>query len=411
MSEEAPLAGVTVLAVEQFGAGPWCTLQLASLGATVIKVEDPGVGGDVGRYVVPFQEGESSLFFETFNRGKSSLSLDLRHELAPRVLRALVAECDVVFSNLRGDLPAKLGLDYAALGEANQAIVCCSLSGFGNTGPRAGLGAYDYAIQGHAGWMSVTGEPDGPPVRTGLSLVDFSAGFAAAVAILAGLHQARRTGRGCDCDLSLFEVALGMTNYLSTWSLSRQWEPERIAESAHPSVVPFQLFPTADGWIVICCAKDALFSRLCAALELESMTLDERFASMAARRANRAACVETLSERLRQRPTAAWIAALEEGGVPCGPVNEIPDAFLDPQVTARDGIDEYEHPELGTVRTATSPIRVGPRRVEPRRAPYRGEQTRALLRELAGLGEAEIDELDRAGAFGDRLREPDRERT
>jgi crotonobetainyl-CoA:carnitine CoA-transferase CaiB-like acyl-CoA transferase len=401
---------VTVLAVEQFGAGPWCTLQLAALGATVIKVEDPSVGGDVGRYVVPFQEGESSLFFETFNRGKSSISLDLRHARSREVLGALARRCDVVFSNLRGDLPVKLGLDYEALAEFNVAIVCCSLSGFGNDGPRAALGAYDYAIQGHAGWMTVTGEPDGPPTRAGLSLVDFSGGFAAAVAILAGLHQAQTTGRGCDCDLSLFEVALGMTNYLSTWSLSRDWRPERIAESAHPSVVPFQLFPTADGWIVICCAKDSLFARLCAALDREALAADERFATLAARRTNREACVEALEERLRERPTAAWIEALEAAGVPCGPVNEIPEAFADPQVAARRGVDEYEHPELGTVRTAASPIRVGTRRVPPRRAPYRGEQTRSLLRDLAGFGDGEIDELERAGAFGGAVPEASRER-
>lgn len=403
MSEEAPLAGVTVLAVEQFGAGPWCTLQLAALGATVVKVEDPGVGGDVGRYVVPFQEGESSLFFETFNRGKSSLSLDLRHPRAPQVLRALVARSDVVFSNLRGDLPAKLGLDYAALAEANEAIVCCSLSGFGTSGPRAALGAYDYAIQGYAGWMSVTGEPAGPPTRAGLSLVDFSAGFAAAVAILAGLHRARATGRGCDCDLSLFEVALGMTNYLSTWSLSRDWRPERIAESAHPSVVPFQLFPTGDGWIVVCCAKDALFARLCEALGLAEMAADERFATLAARREHREECVARLSERLREGATSAWLAALESAGVPCGPVNDIPTAFLDSQVAARQGIDEYEHPELGTVRSAAPPVRVGQWRSRPRRAPYRGEHTRLLLRDLAGLSDPEIDELAAAGVFGDRV--------
>jgi crotonobetainyl-CoA:carnitine CoA-transferase CaiB-like acyl-CoA transferase len=398
---EGPLSGVRVLAVEQFGAGPWSTLQLASLGASVVKVEDPAVGGDVARYVVPFQEGENSLFFETFNRGKSSISLDLRHERAGAVLRRLAEHSDVVFCNLRGDLPRRLGLDYEALAEVNERLVCCSLSGFGSTGPRAAQGAYDYAIQGRAGWMSLTGEPDGPPARSGLSLVDFSAGFAAALAILAGLNQARSTGRGCDCDLSLFEVALAMNNYLSTWSLSRDWEPQRIASSAHPSVVPFQLFPSGDGWIVICCAKDALFGRLCEALELEWMVADERFRSMAARERNREACVAALAERLRQRPTAAWIDELERAGVPCGPVNDVPSAFADPQVRARDGIDEYEHPELGTVRTAVTPVRVGSWRAPASRAPYRGEQTRAVLREVCGLADAEIDELASAGTFGE----------
>jgi len=401
VAEGGPLAGVRVLAVEQFGAGPWCTLQLASLGATVVKVEDPGVGGDVGRYVVPFQEGESSLFFETFNRGKSSISLDLRHREAAAVLRRLAARSEVVFCNLRGDLPRRLGLDYEGLAEVNEAIVCCSLSGFGATGPRAAQGAYDYAIQGRAGWMSLTGEPDGPPTRTGLSLVDFSAGFAAAAAILAGLHGARETGRGCDCDLSLLEVALAMTNYLSTWALSRDWEPERIAESAHPSVVPFQLFPSGDGWIVICCAKDTLFARLCEALGLEALLEDERFRTLAARERNREACVAALSARLRERPTAAWIELLERSGVPCGPVNDVPTAFADPQVAARGGIDEYEHPQLGTVRTAALPIRVGEERQPPSRAPFRGEHTEVVLAEVGGFSAAEIAALAASGVLGD----------
>lgn len=399
-----PLDGVTVLAVEQFGAGPWCTLQLAALGAEVIKLEDPRTGGDVGRYVVPFQEGESSLFFETFNRGKSSLSLDLRHERAEAVLQRLAVAVDVVFCNLRGDLPRRLGLDYEALGAVNPRLVCCSLSGFGADGPRAAQGAYDYAIQGRAGWMSLTGEPGDPPMRTGLSLVDFSAGLAAAAAILAGLRQAETSGRGCDCDLSLFEVALGMTNYLATWSLSRQWEPQRIAESAHPSVVPFQVFPSGDGWIVICCAKDSLFARLAAALGLEWMVTDERFATLAARERNREACVEALSARLCERPTAEWLAVLEPAGVPCGPVSELAEAFADPQVAAREGIEEYEHPQLGRVRTPAAPVRAGAKRPAPRRAPYRGEQTREVLA-AAGFGAGEIDELAAAGVLGETATE------
>ena len=203
-----PLADVRVLAVEQFGAGPWATLQLADLGADVIKLEDPTVGGDVGRYVPPFQDGEDSLFFETFNRNKRSISLDLRHDRGREVLLDLVGAADVVFSNLRGDQPRRLGLMYDQLRAANPRVVCCSLSGFGMTGPRAAEGGYDYVMQGLAGWMSLTGEPDGPPTKSGLSLVDLSGGYVAAIAILAGLWRARRDGVGCDCDISLFETAL-----------------------------------------------------------------------------------------------------------------------------------------------------------------------------------------------------------
>ncbi|MGN6188194.1 MAG: CaiB/BaiF CoA transferase family protein [Conexibacter sp.] len=399
-AQAGPLAGVRILAVEQFGAGPWATRQLTALGAEVLKVEDPTVGGDVGRYVVPFQEGESSLFFETFNRGKQSLSLDLRHPAATAVLHRLVAASDVVFSNLRGDLPARLGLTYDALAAANPAIVCCALSGYGPDGPRAGQGAYDYAIQGRAGWMSVTGEPDGPPMRSGLSLVDFSGGFAAAIAMLAGLRQAERTGRGCDCDVALFDVALALNTYVATWALSRAWEPARMPQSAHPSLVPFQLFPTADGWIVICCAKEALFRRMLGVLGLEWMGEDERYDSFAARDRNRGLAVEVLSERLRERPTAAWLEELEAAGVPCGPVNDIASAFADPQAVARGLVERYEHPQLGTVRTAAPAMRVGDHREAPRRAPHRGEHTHAVLRERCGYAQAEIDALEAEGVFG-----------
>lgn len=400
-SPSAPLAGVRVIAIEQFGAGPWCTLHLAALGATVIKIEDPTVGGDVGRYVGPFQDEESSLYFETFNRRKRSISLDLRHPDSSAILHSLVGGSDVVFSNLRGDLPARLGLTYESLSEFNPRIVCCALSGFGTQGPRAAQGAYDYVIQGRAGWMSRTGEPDGPPTRAGLSLVDYSGGYVAAIAILAGLRQAATTGRGCDCDLSLFEVALALNTYEATWVLSQNWTPQRRSQSAHPSVVPFQLLPTKDGWIVICCPKDAMFERLCAVLDLAWLVDDERFSSIAARRRNRDECVQLLSARLQTAPTADWIAALEPAGVPCGPVNQLDEAFADPQVHARGGVEEYDHPQLGGVRTAVSPIRVGDGRLPPARAPYRGEHTRQVLREVGGLSDEGIDGLIAVGVLGD----------
>lgn len=399
--DSSPLAGVRVVAIEQFGAGPWCTLQLASLGATVIKIEDPGVGGDVGRYVGPFQRAESSLYFETFNHGKHSVSLDLRHPESTDVLHALVQESQVVFNNLRGDLPARLGLTYEALSKVDPRIVCCTLSGFGMTGPRAAQGAYDYVIQARAGWMSLTGEPDGPPTRAGLSLVDFSGGYAAAIAILAGLRQAQVTGRGCECDISLFEVALALHTYGATWVLSENWEPRRMAQSAHPSVVPFQLLPTQDAWIVICCPKESLFRRLCETLDLSWMVGDERFSSIAARERNREQCIEILSARLRTQATAHWIDVLEAAGVPCGPVNDVCGALADPQVKARDIVHEYEHDQLGTVRGVGPPFHLGDRPPQTTRAPYRGEHTRTVLREVAGYTDEEVDRLASAGAFGD----------
>ena len=271
-----PLADVRVLAIEQFGAGPWGTLQLADLGADVIKIEDPASGGDVGRYVPPFQEGEDSLFFETFNRNKQSVSLDLRHPEARDVFEDLVRGSDVVYSNLRGDQPAKLRLTYDDLKDVNPRIVCCSLSGFGMTGPRAAQGGYDYMMQGLAGWMSLTGDPDGPPTKSGLSLVDLSGGYGSAIAVLAGLWRARRDGVGCDCDVSLFDTALHELMYVGTWAASRGYVPSRRRNSAHPSIVPFQNFETADGWIVVACPKEKFWTLLCGAIERPDLPRSSR---------------------------------------------------------------------------------------------------------------------------------------
>jgi crotonobetainyl-CoA:carnitine CoA-transferase CaiB-like acyl-CoA transferase len=396
-----PLEDVTIVAIEQYGAGPWGSVHLADLGADVIKIEDPRSGGDVGRYVPPYQEGEDSLFFETFCHNKRSVSLDLTHPESRPVLEALVRSADGVYSNLRGDGPEKLRIRYADLESINPAIVCCSLSGFGMTGPRAEEGGYDYILQGYAGWMSLTGEPDGPPVKTGLSLVDMATGYAAALALICGLWGARRDGVGCDCDISLFETAMNLNMYVSTWHLSRGFEPQRMANSAHPSIVPFQNFRTADGWIVIGCAKDKFFDLLCAELGLEWMVEDPRFSHMAARSQNREACVGELAAALLSDGSASWLERLRAASVPCGPVNDMAGAVSDPQTLARDLIAETEHPVLGTVRQIRSPLRVDGRLTELRAAPKRGEHTREVLVSQCAYSDADVDRLAAAGVFGD----------
>jgi crotonobetainyl-CoA:carnitine CoA-transferase CaiB-like acyl-CoA transferase len=397
----APLEDVTIVAIELYGAGPWGSVHLADLGADVIKIEDPRSRGDVGRYVPPFQEGEDSLFFETFCHNKRSVSLDLTHPEARPVFEDLVRASDAVYSNLRGDGPEKLRIRYPDLESVNPRIVCCSLTGFGMTGPRAAEGGYDYILQGYAGWMSLTGEPDGPPEKTGLSLVDMATGYAAALALMCGLWGARRDGVGCDCDISLFETAMNLNMYVSTWHLSRGWEPQRMASSAHPSIVPFQNFATADGWIVVACAKDKFFDLLCGALGLEWMPADPRFANMAARLAHREECVAELSAVFVTESSAAWLERLRAAGIPCGPVNDMAGAVSDPQTLARDLIAETEHPVLGTVRQIRSPLRVDGRLTELRAAPRRGEHTREVLVARCGYADAEVDRLARAGVFGD----------
>jgi crotonobetainyl-CoA:carnitine CoA-transferase CaiB-like acyl-CoA transferase len=396
-----PLDGVRVISVEQFGAGPWATMQLSDLGAEVIKIEDPVTGGDVGRYVPPYQENEDSLFFETFNRGKQSISLDLRQPLARTVLEDLVRKSDAVFSNLRGDQPRKLGLRYEDLRAVNPQVVCCSLSGFGMTGPRAAEGGYDYVMQGLAGWMRLTGEPEGPPTKSGLSLVDIMAGYVAALAITAGLRQAERDGIGCDCDISLFDTALAGLNYVGTWAATRGYVPPRRANSAHPSIVPFQNFGTADGWIVVACPKDHFWRALCQAIGRPDLIVEHSYEDFAGRDRHRDELLSVLDAIFAERPTAEWLQLLAAHGIPCAPVNDVLQALSDPQAEARNSIIAIEHGRLGTVRTVASAVRVGDERRPPERAPRRGEHTADCLRRVCGYSEERLAELDAAGVFGE----------
>jgi crotonobetainyl-CoA:carnitine CoA-transferase CaiB-like acyl-CoA transferase len=403
-----PLADLRVVAIEQFGAGPFGTVQLAELGADVVKIEDARSGGDVGRAVPPYQAGDASLFFEAFNHDKRSVALDLSHPEGRAVFHDLVRRADAVFSNLRGDMPEQLGLRYADLAPVNPRIVCVSLSGFGMTGPRRAEPAYDYVLQGLAGWQSLTGAPDGPPTKSGLSLVDYSGGLVAALALLAGVHAARRDGVGGDCDTALFDVAMSMLTYVAAWTLAPDgaYRPERLADSAHPSIVPFQNFRTADGWIVVVCAKEKFWQRLVDALGIAQVREDPRFTDFAARRANRELVIRTLADVFVTRESAAWIALLTAAGVPCGPINDVSAALADPQTAARGLIASTPHPRFGQARWIASPVRVGAPSGEHRRAPELGEHTETVLRELLGYGDGRIAALRAAGALGHRAETP-----
>lgn len=395
-----PLADIKILAIEQYGAGPFASMQLADLGADVIKIEDPVTGGDVGRYVPPFNEGEDSLFYQTFNRNKRSLSLDLRSQAGRSVFEKLVANSDVVFSNLRGDVPGKLGITYRALSSINPQIVCVSLSGYGMDGPGSDLPGYDYIFQGLAGWMSLTGEPNGPPSKSGLSLVDFSGGLVATIAILAAVHAARRDGVGSDCDLSLYDVATTLLTYDATWALNADWEPSRRQRSAHPSLVPFQLFLGEDGaWFVVACAKEKFWDRLCGALGDDRLA-DERFASFEARRRNRDGLRDILDTIFSTRTASEWLDLLGAAGVPVGPVRTVGEALESEETKARSLIVEVKHEGFGTIRQLRSPVRVGnPDEETHMRAPARGEHQHQILGEL-GYSATDIAGLASAKAFG-----------
>lgn len=398
-----PLEDVRIIALEQYGAGPFGSLHLAHIGADIIKVEDPSVGGDVGRYVPPFAEGSDSLFFESFNRNKRSITLDMRSSEGRAVFEDLVRCSDAVYSNLRGDVPEKLRIRYTDLAHLNPRIVCCSLSGFGMTGPRAAEPGYDYILQGLAGWMSLTGDPDGPPEKSGLSLVDYSGGLVAAIAVLAGLHAARRDGVGMDCDLSLFDTAISMLTYPATWHLTGARRPARMRRSAHPSLVPFQVFPAKDGWLVVGCAKEKFWRRLAAALNRPELLADARFETFGTRLEHREDLQEILDAVFQERAVRDWLDVLTAAGVPCGPVNDVDQALRDEHTAARELIVRTEHPRFGAVRQVASPVRVGDAPGGQRRAPLLGEDTDTVLRDVLGYDDSVITALAEAGALGPGL--------
>ena len=395
-----PLEDVRILAIEQYGAGPFGTLHLADMGADIIKIEDPRAKGDVGRYVPPFQGGEDSLFFETFNRNKRSLSLDITTPDGRRVFEDLVSVSDAVYSNLRGDVPARLRIRYNDLKHLNAAIVCCSLTGFGMTGPRQKEPGYDYLLQGLAGWMSLTGEPDAPPTKSGLSLVDFSGGYVGALSLMVGLHAARRDGVGMDCDVSLFDTAINLLSYPATWHLSAGFEPQRTVHSAHPSVVPFQNFATADGWIVVACPKEKFWQRLAETIGRPDLATDDRFATFAARNAHAKELLTILEAMFRSQSSSHWLSRLQAAGIPCAPVNTVAEALTDPHTEARQMIVDVPHPRFGTVRQPASPVRVGSDPVPYRRAPRRHEDAPSILRDLLHYTPEQIEVLRNGGAFG-----------
>lgn len=385
-----PLSDIRVLAVEQYGAGPWGTLYLADLGAEVIKIENVAEGGDFGRGVGPHFFGpEDSQFYQTFNRNKRSIGLDLKSAEGKRIFREFVGTADGVLDNLRGDLPAKLEIDYQALKQANPRIVCAHLSAYGREGSRANWPGYDYLMQAEAGFLSVTGEPDGPPARFGLSMVDLVTGLTTAFALLAGILGARATGTGRDLDVSLFDTSLHNLNYLGTWYLNAGAVTGRQPRSSHPSLTPSQLCRTSDGWLFVMCNKDKFWPILAKLLDKPEWADDPEFATYPARLRNRARMTEMLDRMFMMRTTADWLAHLA-GKVPVAPVNDLGQALENPFVAERGGVLGYRYPDGREARMIAGPIRVSGEAAPRRAAPALGADTDLLL---AGLG-YEAEQID-----------------
>ena len=394
------LEDVRVIALEQYGAGPFGTLHLADLGAEIIKIEDPTTKGDVSRYIPPFQEDTNSLFFETFNRNKKSISLDIKTPKGREVFHDLVKVSDVVFSNFRGDVPEKLNLTYEHLGKINKSIVCVSLSSFGMTGSRKNQPGYDYIMQAISGWMDLTGDPEGPPTKSGLSLVDYSGGLAAAISILAGLHSAKLNGKGMDCDLSLFDTAISMLTYPATWMLTKNHVTQRTKDSSHPSVVPFQIFKTSNGWISVVCAKEKFWKLLTDELQ-DSRLEDSDFEDFESRYNNKEILTGILSEIFIQGSSEHWDARLQKKKIPCAIVNSLEEALDDIQVKDRNMIVETEHPIFGSVKGVRTSTHVGDsRNHDHKRAPFLNENKDYVLNDLLNYKTDKIKDLEDGGAFG-----------
>jgi crotonobetainyl-CoA:carnitine CoA-transferase CaiB-like acyl-CoA transferase len=391
-NDHAPLAGVRILAVEQFGAGPWGTMMMADLGAEIIKIENPATDGDVARYIPPYTGEKDSVYFQSFNRNKQSITLNLQDPRGQDIFKRLVEVSDCVYNNLRGDLPAKLELDYTALGTLKPSIVCCSLSAFGRTGARASEPGYDYLMQGYAGWMSITGEPGSPPQKAGLSLVDLNAGVMASLGLVSCVMRARQTGIGCDVDVNLFDTALSLLGYVGAWHLTNGYEPKRMPDSSHPSQIPSQVLPTKDGWLVVMCAKDKFYWNLVRIFGAPELADDPRFHKSADRLEHRETLVPILKDLSRKETTAIWLERFK-GEVPCAPVNSVGEAFQDPQVAEDEMVLELPHPEFGTVRQVASPIKVSDTRTDHRRGPKLGEHTHQVLRDHLNLSDDEVEVL------------------
>ena len=391
-----PLEGVRIIAVEQYGAGPFGTQHLADLGAEVIKIENPLDGGDVGRAVGPYFFGPAdSHFYQSFNRNKKSITLNLKNPEGIKALRRLAKDADVVFNNLRGDLPAKLGLTYQDLREVNPRIVCGHLSAYGRTGSRAAWPGYDYLMQAEAGYLSLTGEPNGPPARMGLSIIDLITGTTAAMGLLAAVIGARSTGQGRDVDVSLFDVALHNLAYVATWYLNAGKAISREARSSHPSLTPSQLYRTQDGWIFLMCNKEKFWVVLTECIGRPEWATDPRYLTYKERLANRDTLTVELDAVLKQATTADWMTRFA-GRVPAAPVYDVAQA-LDSDFVAEQGrLLNIEHPN-GPIRMVASPVRAGIHPTRP--APRMGEHTEEVLRSSGYLDE-EISQLRALGALG-----------
>ena len=397
------LGHLRILDLSRVLAGPWATQILADLGAEVIKVERPGSGDDTRGWGPPWLEDEDgqatgeSAYFASANRNKKSLAVDLRHPRGQELIRTLVAHCDVVVENFKVGTLARWGLDHEALSAIKPGLVTCSITGFGQDGPYANRPGYDFMIQAMGGLMSVTGAVDGEPMKTGVALADVMTGLYATIGILAALTHRDRTGEGQHIDLALLDVQVAtMANQAMNY-LTSGVAPVRLG-NAHPNIVPYQVFATVDGSLVLAVGNDAQFKRFCAKAGLEGLAEDAKYATNAARVRNRAELVPLLAAAIARKSLDWWVEALEQEGIPGGPVNTLDRVFNDPQVRHRGLHRTLPHPSAGTVPSVASPLNLSATPPSYQTAPpLLGQHSREVLTEICGIEAEQIAELEAAG--------------
>jgi crotonobetainyl-CoA:carnitine CoA-transferase CaiB-like acyl-CoA transferase len=398
-----PLAGIRVLDLSRILAGPWASQMLADLGAEVIKIERPGSGDDTrswGPPYMPDQKGDAtteSAYFHGANRGKQSVCIDMSQAQGQALIQDLVLQSDVLIENFKVGGLKKYALDFASLHALNSRLVYCSITGFGQSGPYAERAGYDFMIQAMGGMMSITGEADGLPMKTGVAIADILTGLYAANAIQAALMHQQKTGAGQHIDLALLDVQVATLasqamNYLSTGT-----SPARLG-NAHPNIVPYQAFETSDGYIILAVGNDSQFRRFCELASKPELADDERFQKNRGRVENREALVLQVKEIMLQKSGAEWLEALNARGIPCGPINNIEQVFADPQVQYRGMQLELDHPTAGKVASVASPIRLSQTPIEYQQAPpLLGQHTDDVLSRLLALDNAAITRLRNDG--------------
>lgn len=379
-----PLAGIRILAIEQFGAGPYGSMYLAELGAEVIKIENRATGGDPSRQSgsVTLAEDDSA-YFQAFNLAKKSVTLNLKSDEGRSLFHDLVRKSDVVWNNLRGSQPAKMGLDYKTLKEVKADIICTHISAYGRDNDRAEWPGYDYLMQAECGFLSVTGEPGTPPSRFGLSMIDFMTGVVAALGCVAAL-LARTNQGGRDVDISLFDVALHQLTYPGTWYLNHGIETGRVARSAHPYNTPVQLFKTRDGWIFIMCMTDKFWQLLVERTQHPELADDPRFNSMAARAENRDALTAALDDIFETEETDHWFALLQTH-IPVAPVYDLPNALNNPFVESIGMMQTMPHREFGEYRGLSNPIKIDNQRLDTQCGAGLGADNATILGDELGV--------------------------